>query len=151
MIIYTLYDYFKLYPYVIKQRNYRLNDSSQSYRLEVSNSKKEKQYHIWIFYHTSVCLATKKKPPDKRDSLSSPGDKRCLKDSNLLTVPGDLRFRGGCNANSAKTAYQQFYNTIFLFIYQEKFAGQDSNLRSPGTTDLQSAYFSLLHTDDGDA
>lgn len=45
MIIYTLYDYFKLYPYVIKQRNYRLNDSSQSYRLEVSNSKKEKQYH----------------------------------------------------------------------------------------------------------
>ena len=45
MIVYTLYDYFKLYPYVIKQRNYGLNDNSQSYYLEVSNSKKEKQYH----------------------------------------------------------------------------------------------------------
>ncbi len=45
MIVYTLYDYFKLYPYVIKQRNYGLNDNSQSYCLEVSNSKKEKQYH----------------------------------------------------------------------------------------------------------
>ena len=45
MIIYTLYDYFKLYPYVIKQRNYELKDNSQSYSLEVSNGKKEKQYH----------------------------------------------------------------------------------------------------------
>lgn len=45
MIIYTLYDYFKLYSYVIKQRNYGLKDNSQSYSLEVSNSKKEKQYH----------------------------------------------------------------------------------------------------------
>ncbi len=45
MIIYTLYDYFKLYPYVIKQRNYGLKDNSQDYSLKVSNSKKEKQYH----------------------------------------------------------------------------------------------------------
>ena len=44
MIIYTLYDYFKLYPYVIKQRNYGLKDNSQNYSLEVSNSKKGKQY-----------------------------------------------------------------------------------------------------------
>ena len=44
MIIYTLYDYFKLYPYVIKQRNYGLKDNSQSYSLEISNCKKEKQY-----------------------------------------------------------------------------------------------------------
>ena len=45
MIIYTLYDYFKLYPYVIKQRNYGLKDNNQNYSLEVSNSKKGKQYH----------------------------------------------------------------------------------------------------------
>lgn len=44
MIIYTLYDYFKLYPYVIKQRNYGLKDNNQNYSLEVSNSKKGKQY-----------------------------------------------------------------------------------------------------------
>ena len=45
MIIYTLNDYFKLYPYVIKQRNCGLNDNSQSYSLKVNNCKKEKQYH----------------------------------------------------------------------------------------------------------
>ena len=44
MIIYTLYDYFKLYTYVIKKRNYGLNDNSQNYCLEISN-RKEKQYH----------------------------------------------------------------------------------------------------------
>ena len=45
MIIYTLYDYFKLYTYVIKKRNYGLNDNNQNYCLEISNSIKEKQYH----------------------------------------------------------------------------------------------------------
>ena len=44
MIIYTLYDYFKLYTYVIKKRNYGLNDNNQNYCLEISN-RKEKQYH----------------------------------------------------------------------------------------------------------
>ena len=45
MIVYTLYDYFKLYPYVLKQRNNKLSDNSQKYNLEKANSKKIKQHH----------------------------------------------------------------------------------------------------------
>ena len=39
MIIYTLYDYFKLYPYVIKQWNYGLKDNSQNYSLEIIRTR----------------------------------------------------------------------------------------------------------------
>ena len=45
MIVYTLYDYFKLYPHVLKQRNNKLSDNSQKYNLEKANSKKIKQHH----------------------------------------------------------------------------------------------------------
>ena len=43
MIVYTLYDYFKVYPYVVKQRNCGLSDIHQDYKLEDNGDKKRKQ------------------------------------------------------------------------------------------------------------
>ena len=45
MIVYTLYDYFKLYPYVLKKENNKLSDKSQKYNLEQVNNIKMKQHH----------------------------------------------------------------------------------------------------------
>ena len=43
MIVYTLYDYFKVYPYVVKQRHCGLSDIHQDYKLEVTEDLKRKQ------------------------------------------------------------------------------------------------------------
>ena len=45
MITYTLYDYFKLYPYVLKNKNNGLRDNTQQYKLDVKDSKKGKLHH----------------------------------------------------------------------------------------------------------
>ena len=45
MIIYTLYDYFKLYPYVLKKGNNKLSDNRQKYNLDKANNIKMKQHH----------------------------------------------------------------------------------------------------------
>ena len=56
MIVYTLYDYFKLYPHVLKQRNNKLSDNRQKYNCIAGSDTEAKINFEEILKEVSKCI-----------------------------------------------------------------------------------------------